>query len=412
MAKVKKKKNKKIGSGTKVTVSDIEKLGKESADRKIIVSAVSMILFFSVLIFFSVMTALSDKQTFSELENRSLEDFPKLSAENYFSGGFSDGAEDYLSDHFFGRNALITLKANIDIALGKSERNGIYIVKGKRLAQRVNEPDPEIIGKNLDGINKFAEDNDIPIYFLLAPTSAEIYSDELPKYSPKLDQKNFIDETYNQLNGKIITVDAYSALLLNKDGYIYYRNDHHWTSYGAYLAYTAAAKKMGISATTLNSFDIEHASDSFKGTLYSSSLYNGIEADTIDYFHAKDGCKILGEDVYASFGEEPVHYDDIYFREYLDKKDKYSSFTGQNQPLVTLKSDSPGGKILLIKDSYAHSFAPFLLQNYSEVTMLDLRYIQISYKELIDISDFDAVLFLYNVSSFTTDENLKKLTYK
>lgn len=393
-------------------MDQIEKLGKKSVKRKVALSAVTMILFFAILIFFALMTLFGESRSFSELENRYLADPPKVTAENIFGGEFSDDTETYIADHFFGRDIFVKVKTYADLLVGKNERNGVYIIKGSRLAQRVDEPDSELTEKNVNAVNGFAADNpDVPVFFMLAPTSGDIYSDELPKNAPMLDEKSFIDEIYGGLSPDISTIDAYSVMSLNKDSYIYYRNDHHWTSYGAYLAYTAAAKKMGFTAAPLSSFDIEHASDSFKGTLYSSALYDGIEADTIDFYHPKDGCKITGEYVYKSFGEEPEFYDDIYFREYLDVKDKYSAFTGSNQPLIKITSDSTGGKLLVIKDSYAHSFVPFLMQNYSEVTMLDLRYIQISYKELIDVSEYDGVLFLYNASTFSTDENLKKLSF-
>lgn len=405
-------KNSKKSSSNSISVDDVEKLGDKSAKNKLIVSIISMILFFSVLIFFGIMTVISEKEKFSELENRNLEDFPKLSSKSFFSGEYTDDIETYLSDHFFGRDTLIKLKADIDILSGKTERNGVYIIKGKRLVQKVNEPDEEVITKSIDAINNFASENEgTPVFFMLVPTAADIYSDELPNNAVTLDEKSFIDDVYGRLSDNISSVDVYSVLSVNKDNYIYYRNDHHWTSLGAYYAYTALAKKMGFTASSVDSFDIEHASDDFRGTLYSSALYDGIKADTIDYYHPKNGYNILGEDVYKSFGEDPVHYDDIYFREYLDVKDKYSSFTGSNNPLVTLKSDSEGGKLLIIKDSYAHSLSPFLLQNYSEVTLMDLRYIQISYKDLINISDYDAVMFLYNVSTFSADQNLKKLSY-
>ncbi len=78
---------------------------------------------------------------------------------------------------------------------------------------------------------------------------------------------------------------------------------------------------------------------------------------------------------------------------------------------VTIKSGNEGGKLLVIKDSYAHCYAPFLTEHYSEITLIDLRYIQISYKQLLNPEDYDQVLFLYNASSFISDTDLRKLAY-
>lgn len=370
-----------------------------------------MILFFAVILFFTVMTIVTPKRDFSELENTYLASPPKFSLERLLNGEFESDAEEYIADHFFGRDGLLKVKTYAYMAMNKHERNGVYITD-TRLAEKVGEPDTEALEKTLNGINSFAADNTgKPVYFMLAPTSGDIYYGEMPANAPMLDEKSFIEEIYGRLPGTVTSIDVYSTLSINKDKYIYYRTDHHWTMGGAYLSYIAAAKKMGLDPVTPDNYNIEHASDSFLGTLYSKALYDGIKPDVIDYYHPKNACEIKGEYVYATLDAEPVFYDDIYFRELLDTKDKYSSITGKNNPMVKLVSDSGGGHLLMIKDSYAHSIAPFFLQNYSEVTMLDMRYINVSYKEVINMDDYDSVLFVYNVSSFITDEDLKKLSY-
>ncbi|MBQ8786931.1 MAG: hypothetical protein IJZ61_04780, partial [Oscillospiraceae bacterium] len=63
------------------------------------------------------------------------------------------------------------------------------------------------------------------------------------------------------------------------------------------------------------------------------------------------------------------------------------------------------------KDSYAHCYVPFLTQHYSEIILVDMRYIQMSYKNVVNPEDYDQVMFLYNASSFMTDINVRKLAY-
>ncbi|MFR4023082.1 MAG: DHHW family protein [[Eubacterium] siraeum] len=55
------------------------------------------------------------------------------------------------------------------------------------------------------------------------------------------DQKLFIKDCYDSVPS-ITGIDVYSALSSAKNDYIYYRTDHHWTSYGAYLGYAEAGK--------------------------------------------------------------------------------------------------------------------------------------------------------------------------
>ena len=62
--------------------------------------------------------------------------------------------------------------------------------------------------------------------------------------------------------------------------------------------------------------------------------------------------------------------------------------------------------------TYANCYAPFLIQHYSEITLIDLRYINKSLDELVDLNSFSQVLFLYNSSNFSVDDNIKKLNIK
>ena len=70
----------------------------------------------------------------------------------------------------------------------------------------------------------------------------------------------------------------------------------------------------------------------------------------------------------------------MFFRKHLDESDKYLTFLDGNHSLVTIKTGNPGGKLLLIKDSFAHCAAPFLAENFSEIYMIDLRYFKESPK--------------------------------
>ena len=65
------------------------------------------------------------------------------------------------------------------------------------------------------------------------------------------------------------------------------------------------------------------------------------------------------------------------------------------------------GKVLVIKDSYANSFVPFLLGDYGTIDVVDLRSLKsTTVDELIAQNGYDNVLVLYNFQSFSSDTNL------
>ena len=389
-----------------------------------------MIGVFSVIILgISISTLVLPKQERSENENRSLAKFPSLvneaklkKAENFgdFLGAikwdyiterkeasFMDDFETYFADHLVGRDLWVEGANTISKLTGKQEINGVYTVDNQMI-QAFKEYDEEEVAKSIAAMNKFAERfPEKQMSFMLVPTAQELFKDKLPSYAGLLSEKDFIDKCYSQLEG-IAPIDALSYLSEHKNEYLYYRTDHHWTSLGAYYAYCAAAKTLGYGAYGLNSFNVETVSSDFRGTLYSKTLDSGVPADSMDYYTLANGePKVTLKSI--NNGKETV-YDSLYVRDYLNVKDKYSSFTGENAPVVEITTDVDNGKnLLVVKDSYAHALVPFLSKHYSKITMIDMRYVNTGLDSVIDFDEYEQVLFMQNVITFTEDSNLKKL---
>lgn len=354
-----------------------------------------------------------EERPFSENENRYLAKFPTFSFETYQNKKFMDGFDDWISDRFMGRESWIVLKNKTDTAIGKTELNGVFI-ENNMMMEAWKSYDQTIYDKNLKAINDFAHKHkDIPMFFMLVPNAQEIYKNNLPAFAPVENQKKFIDNFYSELDGFAGTVDVYSALKeKSEDSYIYYRTDHHWTSFGAFLAYQAAAPVLGYESYPYSAFEIEHASHDFRGTLFSKTLDFDITPDIIDYYTIAKGEPEVKVSVYDKYDNSQgkilyKEYDSMYFRNFLNVKDKYSSFLGQNSPLVTIENPSAKSEksLLIIKDSYAHSLVPFLSKEYQKVTMIDLRYIHTDFQVMAPLKDYDQLLFMYNVITFSQDDS-------
>ena len=97
----------------------------------------------------------------------------------------------------------------------------------------------------------------------------------------------------------------------------------------------------------------------------------------------------------------------LYDYSYLDKKDKYAMFFGGNTPLLQIKTGMEGGeRLLILRDSYADSMTPFLLSDFSELHMIDLRYYKVSILDYIKEQKIDRVVVMYSVPNFATDPNI------
>ena len=347
---------------------------------------------------------LPDRES-SELENRNLAQAPKLSWKTFTSGDFMEDAEDYVNDQIIGRDFWVALKAWSERISGKQENNGIYFAKEDTLISRVDTPSWEDISAQGDTlpqqglqtrveyVNALVNNVDVPVYFGIIPSAAEIWSDRLPEGAPTADEKSIIDRLYNAVQTH--TIDLYSALAQHKDEDLYYRTDHHWTSLGAYYGYTALMDAMGLEAVPLDESQKVTVSEDFYGTLFSSSGVRWLPPDHIDRYISDEGVTVTA---YPNGAPEPGS---LYVDSYLQVKDKYSSFLGGNKPLCVIETEhTDAPKVLVIRDSYADSLAPFLTQNFSEIHLFDPRMNLTSVKDYVVQNEIDSVVVLYSISNF------------
>lgn len=386
-------------------------------------------LFALVLCGTSLMTAVLPKKEKSENENRMLAQFPTIvngkkleTAKNpadvwnsvkwkYLNdrtgNAFKDDFETYLSDHLVGREGWVKLSNGIQRFSGKQEINGVYTFNG-RMIQTFKGYDAELVDASINAINSFAKRfPEKQVYMMLAPTAQEFYMNKIPSYVGLASEKSFIDDCYKRLQN-VTSIDCHSFLAGSADEYIYYRTDHHWTSLGAFRAYQSAAKSLGYAAYGYKAFNIETVSGDFQGTLYSRTLDDSIAPDSIEYYTLSQNEPTVK--MTCINGAEVKEYDSLYVREFLEEKDKYSSFTGSNVPIVTIETNVENDKsLLIVKDSYAHSLVPFLSKHYKRITMVDMRYVHTGLDTLIKLDDYSQVLFMFNVISFSEDVSLPAL---
>ena len=361
-------------------------------------------IFAVLLIVLPALTLFLPKKTFSENENRYLQEFPVPTLKTLEDKSFMSAFEKFFSDHFVLREKWIQLKNQMEIITNKKEINGVYLTE-KRLIEH-QELNEDIIKQNTEAINSFAEKYKKPTFLMIVPTAESIYTDQLPLMAPYFDQKKVIDSIYTASNKNLTCIDVFTPLLSAKNQYIYYNTDHHWTSLGAYLGYFSSAKPLGFAHNEIDKFNVEHASHDFKGTLYSKTLYEKSTPDTIDLYHLSTGEPQVT--VTVNSGQKSSEHQSIFFRNYLDKKDKYNAFLGQNEPCVSVKTDVTNQKkLLIIKDSYAHSMVQFYMYHYSEITLVDLRYVN-KLSNYVSVDDYDQIMFVYNFASVNTDTSIGK----
>jgi len=343
---------------------------------------------------------LSPKREFSDTENRVLAGAPELSWETVADGSYMEELETYIADQFPLRDMWIVIKSSCEYALGKREFNDVYL-SGDTLISKVEQPDQNLVDRNLGYLEGFVQSVGKPVYLAIIPTAAEIWKDKLPEGAPSFDQQAFLQQL--QQNTSANWVDVLSALQQHKEEEIFYRTDHHWTSLGAYYGYAAFMNAAGRTPLPLEQLTPTTVSTSFNGTLYSSSGIRWLPSDSIQTYISAEGIKV------TSYPQGQPVPGVLYEESFLEKKDKYSMFMGGNTPMHVIENPkAEGGSLLVIRDSYMDSELPFLAQEYSKITVLDLRYYHSSIKEVA--AQHDEILISYGVANLITDLNLGYLT--
>ncbi len=246
----------------------------------------------------------------------------------------------------------------------------------------------------VESINNYAENlnDDIKIYSLIAPTSSEFnMPDDYRDLSGS--QKEGIDYAYSKMDDKIITIDAYSNIEANKEEYLYFKTDHHWTALGAYRAYEAFMKTKCEEAAPLGSYNKVDSKNKYLGSIYNMTKNERLENNLDDIWYYKPLLPVE----YSSINRDGTTWDSsqIIFPSYFEHDRKYSAFMGGDTAFSHIKVDSSmEKKILVIKDSYGNAFIPFLLPHYSDILVADPRYFTNNIYDAIQDNKIDEVLII------------------
>lgn len=365
----------------------------------------SALLFILFLVLFVGANIIAKDKTFSETENRMLAQKPKFSVDKLLEGRFTTKFEDYVVDQFIGRDFFTNVKINMDKLLGKKESNGVFLGEDGYLVENFAKPNEKAVKENIQAINNFcARYKNIKQYMLISPTAVSILKDKLPMDAPIMDQEAYIQSYKDKLPQSVSFVDNYKTMHDHRNEYIYYKTDHHWTSLGAFYSYKELAKSMELKETPDDYYKSQMVSNDFFGALSSKSGYDVKEGDKVNvYLPAKEDV----EHMVVNYVEEQERTATLYSSQALKQKDNYEVFLKGNHPLVKIKTDANNNKtLLLFKDSYANSFIPFLVKDFSKIIVVDPRYYYEDIDSLMQQENVNEVLYLYNANTFFNDTSL------
>ncbi|MEG0943973.1 MAG: DHHW family protein, partial [Angelakisella sp.] len=446
-------------------------LPKDSRKKWIYVA--NAMVFLVAIIYFAVLSILLPKPTTSEVERRDLAKAPHFTAESYFSKGYTQKLDTFYADTFPGREGFIKISYAINEAKGIAGEVKLYKAEMHEVQNDLPAPtptptptpeapavtppesqsgtptptpeptqepvvEPEVVDDNAYMNNNiFIYQNAAYQMFFGEHSSAENYAKIVSSYAAELpgvnvytqvipqpynfylpqkykkmgkDEKEYASFLHSKLTDGAKGIKAYEKLEENKDEYIYFRTDTHWTGRGAYCAYEAFCEAAGFTPVPLSDMETRRVEGDFLGYLYTLTMDKNLAAtpDYVEYYIVPGVTKV--EAIIDRAGAQELTTLPSLWAEDRKGGNAYTVFIYGDLPYMKVTTSvGTGRQALLIKDSYGNAFAPFLMSHYDTVHILDERHYPYSVYELIEQQGIDDVIISnssYSANAASHQQNL------
>lgn len=406
----------------------------------------NVILFCALLVLGGTASVLMKKKTVSEMENRKLASFPDYSDSVLWNGKYFKHIEEYYADNFPYRDNWISFSSRFKSKLGfQSSEIQIYepinetdVTQGEDTTKKkpIDGPLPDdgatgeikkrvfvfknrafemfgggaAMGKSyanmINEYNKLLSPNGIQVYNLVIPVALEFEITEKYKSLQK-PNRPAIENIYSSLDSNIKKVWAIDEIRPHREEYIYFNTDHHWTSLGAYYAYTAFCKTAGLTPVSLDTVQSK-VKQSFLGSLYRLTRDAKLKEnpDSVRYYLFKDSVNFyVGSNTKIGYWNKSKMYG-----EGASGTNSYSVFLQGDLPIVKMETQHKNGrKIAIVKESYGNAFAPFLINNYEKVIVVDQRYYTGDFIAMLKAEGINELLFINNIFAAHTPFHIDKI---
>lgn len=425
---------------------------------KVLIEKINVIVLFLLVLLLSLITIFSPKEKISDLEKRKLAPLPSFNINSWMTGAFGPSVDDFLADHIFCRNSFMNFSDDLKICfshemffpkyIDTAEVKMVKIIRQnpKKLPEKaiqvldtsnhivvMNDPNQDLtltegvyiydscayqfFGGSKNSANRYAKSvnqlksqlgDSIKLYSLLVPSSTEFY---LPKEKYKgktTSEEKGISLIFSRLSGNILTTNIYPRLASHNNEYLFFKTDHHWTARGAYYAYLDFSLTAKFEPLALDQMKPNFMKRSFLGSLYSMTRDQTLKGnpDKLEYFDINfNGSKAF----YKMTPNDPWSKTQI-----INKKGEfgigYGVFLGVDYPVMRI--DGPvknGRRLMVIKDSYANAFIPFLVNHFEKIYVADVRYFPYKIIDFVKANGINEVLVMNHTITANSPYISKKL---
>lgn len=349
---------------------------------------ITVIVMGAFLLGMSLWCWLKPAADYSDSERRILAKLPEISGETLLSGEFMSDFETYAADQFPMRDSFRTVKSFSALRLfNQLDTDGLYEENGF-LAKTEYPLNKEMLGHASDVFRNiydtYLAPSDTSVYFSIVPDKNYFLAGESNRLA--LDYDSLVSYMCEQTD-YMRYIDIFPLLEL-KD---YYHTDTHWKQERLMDIASEITDEMGLSLTA--SYETKTLDNPFYGVYY-GQLALPSEPETIRYLtnDVLESCSVTSYNTGVPVQKAVYDMDKAY------SKDPYELFLSGADPLIIIENPhaETDKELVIFRDSFASSLAPLLVEAYSKVTLIDVRYMNSSMiGSFVEFSNQD-VLFIYS----------------
>lgn len=339
-----------------------------------------------------VLNIVIEDKNVSTAERRKLAQFPEITINKLLNGDVMDKWEKYVEDQFIGRDKFRGIKAFWSSKIFAQKDNNKLFEKNDAIYKIEYPLNEKNVQKSAQKVNEVYEKylQNMNIYYSIIPEKNYYLKND---DHLKIDYDKLQKIMENEFSDQFKYIDIREGLELDD----YYRTDLHWKQENLQEVVEVIQNNMGLDVIETN-YEIQDKGE-FYGAYY-GQLSTNVSPDNL-YILTNDTIENCTTYNYEKQKNAPIYTE-------TTSSDKYDIFVSGATPLISIENPNAQThkELLLFRDSFGSSIAPLLVENYSKITLVDLRYISSQLLgEFIEFNNQD-VLFLY--STVVLNQNILK----
>ena len=365
------------------------------------------------LFFINIIDA--DKES-SSSENRSLKQKPIK--KDIVDSTYASEYEAYYSDQFAFRESFSKFYTELEVALGKNKVKSYYLLDDNWImptpTKIIEDNEIKDIANDVNKLAKIGTKTNKEVYYVSTPHKenalAHLYKKGTKGVGNASKNKNNLKDNIDKENIKFIDIDDYFLKQFNEEELedLYFKTDHHWNGIGAFEGFKYIIEEMNIlDNPSWENYITKNLDKGYFLGSYNKNLNKAVNEDeSIPYVYLKDKpeykyFKYNGKDeveikekdcVATSINKDEILYGGAYMF-----GDVCSILKIRNEKALVDK------KIIIFRDSYQAPTSWLFADIFSEVQLVDPRHVEsidMSCSEILENSDADIAMFMYDTTDF------------